>query len=206
MLLVVGLGNPDREYARNRHNIGFMSVDAIASRHGFSNPRKRFHGELFEGRLGGEKALLLKPMTYMNRSGLSVGEAARFYKLQPEQIFVFHDELDLAAGKVRAKTGGGHAGHNGIRDIAAVIGPNFHRIRLGIGHPGEKGRVTGHVLSDFSKADKDWLGPVIEAVSEAAGWLVAGDLPRFMTEVARRTNESDQSATTGAADNGASKA
>ncbi|MEE8371873.1 MAG: aminoacyl-tRNA hydrolase, partial [Sphingomonadales bacterium] len=163
-------------------------------------------GELFEGRLGGEKALLLKPMTYMNRSGLSVGEATRFYKLQPEQIFVFHDELDLAAGKVRAKTGGGHAGHNGIRDIATVIGPNFHRIRLGIGHPGEKGRVTGHVLSDFSKADEDWLGPVIEAVSEAAGWLAAGDLPRFMTEVARRTNESDQSATAGAADNGASKA
>ncbi|PQA86782.1 aminoacyl-tRNA hydrolase [Hyphococcus luteus] len=186
MLLLVGLGNPGDKYARHRHNVGFMAVDAIADAAGFSPARSKFQGELREGLLGGEKTLILKPQTYMNDSGRSVGEAARFYKIAPEDIVVFYDELDLAPGKIRMKTGGGAAGHNGIRSIDAHIGNNFRRVRIGIGHPGDKSRVTGHVLGDFSKTDQDWLGPMLEAIAGAAAHLADGDDNRFQTAVAQK--------------------
>lgn len=184
MLLVVGLGNPGPEHANNRHNIGFMAVDGIVRRHGFSAPRGRFSGALCEGRIGGEKVLVLKPGTFMNRSGDSVGAAARFFKLAPERVLVFHDELDLAPGKVRVKRGGGTAGHNGLRSIAAAIGPDFGRVRIGIGHPGDRDLVTAYVLHDFAKADRDWIVPLIDAIAEAMPLLVAGDDAAFMTRVA----------------------
>lgn len=171
MILLVGLGNPGAKYAFNRHNIGFMAVDAIIHRHSFSPERPRFQGVISEGKLGGEKVLALKPMTYMNESGRSVGEAMRFFKLEPHQVVVFHDELDLPAGKLRIKTGGGHGGHNGIRSIDAHIGQNYRRIRLGIGHPGEKERVLGHVLGDFAKADAAWLEPFLDAIVAEAPLL-----------------------------------
>jgi len=185
MLMLVGLGNPGKGYENNRHNIGFMTIDAIADRYGFSAPRSRFHGELREGRLADKRVFLLKPTTFMNRSGLAVGEAMRFFKLNPDQIIIICDEIDLAPGKTKAKTGGGHAGHNGLRDIIDQIGPDFHRIRMGVGHPGDKELVSPHVLSDFAKAEQVWLEPLLEAVAEAAPWLANGDLQRFMTEVAK---------------------
>ena len=157
MQLFVGLGNPGASYAGNRHNIGFMAVDRIASDHGFGPWRGKFQGSLAEGRLGSERVILLKPETFMNRSGASVGEAMRFFKLEPADVTVFHDELDLAPGKLRVKQGGGHAGHNGLRSIHSVIGPDYARVRLGIGHPGHKDAVSGYVLHDFAKADADWL-------------------------------------------------
>ncbi|NBC88025.1 MAG: aminoacyl-tRNA hydrolase, partial [Alphaproteobacteria bacterium] len=160
MRLFVGLGNPGRQYAMNRHNIGFMAVERIAAEHGFPPFRAKFQGQVSEGRLGGAKVLILKPETYVNRSGQAVGEAARFYKLAPEDIVVFHDELDLSPGKVRVKQGGGHAGHNGLRSLHAHLGDGYGRVRLGIGHPGHKDRVTSYVLSDFAKADQDWLDDV----------------------------------------------
>lgn len=177
MLLLVGLGNPGPRYADNRHNIGFMALDRLVERHGFSPWRKRFQGEMAEGRLaskgsgGAAKVLALKPMTFMNESGRSVGEALRFYKLEPAAALVFHDELDLAPGKVKVKLGGGVAGHNGLRSIAAHIGPEFRRVRLGIGHPGSKERVLGHVLGDFAKADRDWLTRLLDAVADEAASL-----------------------------------
>ena len=180
MLLLVGLGNPGPRYADNRHNIGFMALDRLVERYGVAPWRKRFQGEMAEARLGGDgaggasKVLSLKPMTFMNESGRSVGEAMRFYKLAPADVVVFHDELDLAAGKVKVKLGGGVAGHNGLRSIAAHIGPEFRRVRLGIGHPGNKERVLGHVLGDFAKADADWLDRLLDAVSAEAGSLVPG--------------------------------
>jgi peptidyl-tRNA hydrolase, PTH1 family len=183
MKLFVGLGNPGQQYARNRHNIGFMAVDAIASEHGFAPWRGKFQGSLSEGRLGTEKVLLLKPETFMNLSGDSVRAASQFYKLEPEDVVVFHDELDLAPGRVRVKTGGGHAGHNGLRSIAAHLGPDFVRVRLGIGHPGDKRRVTNHVLGDFAEADADWLNPLLEAVAKAAPALATGDASGFTTRV-----------------------
>ena len=184
MLLVVGLGNPGPGYANNRHNIGFMAVDAIVRRHSLSPPRRRFLGETFEGAVAGEKVLALKPTTYVNNSGESVGAAMRFYKLAPGQVVVIHDELDLAAGKLRAKTGGGSAGHNGIKSITAHIGPEFRRVRVGIGHPGDKDRVTGHVLHDFAKAEGAWTGPLLDAMADAFPLLVAGDDAAFMSRVA----------------------
>jgi len=184
VLLVVGLGNPGPEHANNRHNIGFMAVDEIVRRHGFSAPRGRFAGALSEGRIADEKVLVLKPGTFMNRSGDSVGAAARFFKLAPERVLVFHDELDLAPGKVRVKRGGGTAGHNGLRSIAAAIGPDFGRVRIGIGHPGDRDRVTAYVLHDFAKADREWIAPLIDAIAEAMPLLVAGDDAAFMTRVA----------------------
>lgn len=187
MLLFVGLGNPEQKYANDRHNIGFMAVDAIAAAHGLAPWRSRFHGAVAEGQLGGEKVLLLKPATYMNRSGIAVGEAVRFYKLEPDRVFVFHDELDLAPGKLRVKLGGGLAGHNGLRSIAPAIGPDFWRVRLGIGHPGAKEKVTGHVLGAFSKADAAWLAPLLDAVADAAPLLARGDAPGFMSRVALLT-------------------
>ncbi|MBL8573549.1 MAG: aminoacyl-tRNA hydrolase [Hyphomicrobiaceae bacterium] len=187
MRLFVGLGNPGEQYARNRHNIGFMAVETIARRHRFSPWRAKFHGEICEGELGGEKVLLLKPLTYMNDSGRAVAAAAAFYKIDPADIVVFHDELDLAPAKLKVKLGGGHAGHNGLRSIIAHLGEAFRRVRLGIGHPGAKDRVTGWVLGDFAKVDADWLDPMLTATADCADRLVAGDDTAFMTEVARLT-------------------
>lgn len=186
MQLWTGLGNPGPQYAMHRHNIGFMAVDAIAEVHGFAAPKRAFQGWVQEGRIGTQKVLLLKPGTYMNESGRSVGEAMRFYKLTPADVTVFHDELDLAPFKLKVKTGGGHAGHNGLRSTDAHIGPDFRRIRLGIGHPGHKDRVTPYVLGNFAKAELDDLTDLLGAVAAEAPWLAAGDDVRFMNEVARR--------------------
>lgn len=191
MLLFVGLGNPGDRYADNRHNIGFMALDEIARRNGFSPDRSRFAGLVSEGRLGGEKILALKPQTYMNESGRSVGEAVRFYKLAASDVIVFHDEIDLAPGKLKVKTGGGHAGHNGLRSIAVHIGPDFVRVRIGVGHPGRKDEVTSYVLSDFAKADWPWVDALSEAIAAEADWLARRDWARFMSEVARRTSAPD---------------
>ena len=182
MLLLVGLGNPGLKYAGNRHNIGFMAVDEIIRRHGFSPIRKRFQGEAAEAVIAGEKVLALKPMTFMNDSGRSVGEAQRFYDVEPEKIIVLYDELDLSPGKVRVKFGGGAAGHNGIRSIIAHCGPHFQRVRLGIGHPGDKDLVYPHVLSDFAKADKVWLDPLIDAVAENIPLLIKGEDASFQNK------------------------
>jgi PTH1 family peptidyl-tRNA hydrolase len=190
MLLWAGLGNPEPGMARHRHNIGFMAIDVIAIRHAFSPWRNRFKGLVAEGSLGGERILALKPMTYMNDSGESVQAAAAFYKLEPDAVTAFHDELDLAPGKVRVKRGGGTAGHNGLRSIDRMLGtPEFWRVRLGIGHPGVKERVLGHVLGDFAKADRDWLLPVLDAVAEAAPLLAAGKPEEFMSKVALLTQD-----------------
>lgn len=187
MLLFVGLGNPGRKHENDRHNIGFMALEAIAAAHGFTPWRSRFHGMAAEGQLAGRRVLALKPATYMNRSGIAVGEAVRFYKLDVPQITVFHDELDLAPGKVRVKRGGGLAGHNGLRSIAPVTGPDFWRVRLGIGHPGDKERVLGHVLGSFDRPDRDWLDPLLTALADAAPLLAEGDPAAFMTRVALLT-------------------
>ena len=183
MLLFVGLGNPGPKYERNRHNIGFLAVDSIVRRHRFSSWRRKFHGELADGLIAGEKVLALKPLTYMNESGRAVGEAVRFYGFLPDEVVVFHDELDLPAGKLRMKLGGGVAGHNGLRSIASHIGATFHRVRLGIGHPGDKERVTGHVLSDFAKADRTWLVPLLEAIAEHAPLIARHQFQTFQNKV-----------------------
>jgi PTH1 family peptidyl-tRNA hydrolase len=175
MLLFVGLGNPGRAYAGNRHNIGFMAVEAIARRHGFSSPRARFHGLIREGTIAGERVLLLEPQTYMNESGRAVGEAARFHKIALEEIVVFHDELDLAPGKCRVKVGGGAAGHNGLRSITAHIGNDYKRVRLGIGHPGDKALVYSYVLNDFAKSEAPWVEALCGALADNAALLVSGD-------------------------------
>lgn len=187
MKIFAGLGNPGAKYTRNRHNVGFMAVDRIAEDHGFGPWKSRFHGLVAEGRLGREKVLLLKPQTYMNLSGQAVGEAMRFYKLSPEDVIVFHDELDLAPGKVRVKQGGGHAGHNGLRSIHQHIGDAYGRVRIGIGHPGRKELVSGYVLHDFSRADEDWLDDVLRGISDGAVALAEGDTARFQNAVALRT-------------------
>jgi len=184
--LWVGLGNPGARHAGNRHNIGFMAVDRIAADHGFGPWRKAHHGLVAEGRLGPEKLVLLKPETYMNLSGQSVRAAADFWKLAPEDITVFHDELDLAPGRLRVKTGGGHAGHNGLRSLHAHIGDTYARVRLGIGHPGHKDAVAGYVLHDFARADADWLDDLLRGLSDGAPALAAGDAARFMNAVALR--------------------
>ncbi len=184
MQIFVGLGNPGPKYAENRHNIGFMAMDEIAQAHGFGPWRSKFQAQMTEGRLGDDKVILLKPETFMNLSGQSVGEAMRFYKLTPDDVVVFHDELDLAPGKCRVKTGGGHAGHNGLRSIHQHIGEAYHRVRLGIGHPGHKDRVAGYVLSDFAKADQDWLDDLIRGIGRGAAKLADGDTAGFMNAVA----------------------
>lgn len=186
MFLFVGLGNPGPQYAGNRHNIGFMAVDAIVRRHGFSSWREKFSGLAAEGRMNGQRVIALKPQTYMNRSGQSVGEALRFFKMDPQAVVVFYDELDLAPGKVRVKRGGGAGGHNGIRDIDAHIGPDYLRVRLGIGHPGVKERVTGYVLSDFTAADRLWLDKLLDAVAAVAPALLEGNGAKFTSELALR--------------------
>ncbi|WP_425052310.1 aminoacyl-tRNA hydrolase [Psychromarinibacter sp. S121] len=187
MRLFVGLGNPGAKYARNRHNIGFMAVDRIAEDHGFGPWRGKFQGQVSEGRLGMEKVLLLKPETYMNLSGNSVSAAAQFYKIGIEDIIVFHDELDLAPGKCRFKTGGGHAGHNGLRSIHSQIGDKYHRVRMGIGHPGHKDAVSHYVLHDFSKADQEWLDDLLRGISDGAKVLAEGQTGKFLNAVALRT-------------------
>lgn len=186
MRLFVGLGNPGGKYERNRHNIGFMAMDQIAGDHGFGPWRSKFQGVISEGTLGGEKVMLLKPETFMNLSGNSVGEAMRFFKLSPEDVTVFHDELDLAPGKVRVKMGGGHAGHNGLRSLHANIGENYQRVRLGIGHPGHKDAVAGYVLRDFPKADAEWLDDLLRGIGDGAADLAKGDSGRFMNAIALR--------------------
>lgn len=187
MKIFAGLGNPGVQYAGNRHNIGFMAVDRIAADHGFSPWRARFQGLASEGMLGAEKVLLLKPGTFMNRSGQSVGEALRFFKLTPAELTVFHDELDLAPGKLRLKQGGGHAGHNGLRSIHDHIGDAYARVRMGIGHPGHKDAVAAYVLHDFAKADQEWLEDVLRGVSDGAAALAQGDGARLLNAVALRT-------------------
>jgi len=184
--LWVGLGNPGASYARHRHNVGFMAVDAIAAAHGFAPWRAKFRGLLAEGRLGTERVLLFKPDTYMNLSGDAVRAALGFYKLEPSDLLVFHDELDLAPAKVRVKTGGGTAGHNGLRSIDAHLGPDFARVRIGIGHPGDKRLVSPHVLGDFAKADADWLEPLLAGIADGAPALAADDVQGFLGAIARR--------------------
>jgi len=187
MKLWIGLGNPGPKYAANRHNIGWMALDRIAEDHGFAPWRAKFQGAVTQGDLGGERVILLKPETFMNLSGQSAGEAMRFYKLTPADVTVFHDELDLGPGKLRVKTGGGHAGHNGLRSLHQHIGDAYHRVRLGIGHPGHKDRVPGYVLSDFAKSDQAWLDDLIRGIADGAPELAKGDTGRFMNAVAQRT-------------------
>jgi len=191
MKLLVGLGNPGGQYAGNRHNIGFMALDAIARAHGITQFRSKHGGLLAEGSIGGEKVILLKPQTYMNRSGDSVQQAARFYKIAPADIIVFYDELDLAPGKVRVKVGGGNGGHNGLRSIDPQIGLDYRRVRLGIGHPGKQ-FVTHHVLGDFAKADSDWVEPLLDAIGKHVGMLIAGDDSGFMNKLALATRAADE--------------
>jgi PTH1 family peptidyl-tRNA hydrolase len=188
MKLLIGLGNPGAEHARNRHNIGFMALDAIAEAHGFGPWRNKFQGQLSEGHLGGEKCLLLKPSTFMNESGRSATEAVRFYKFDLYDVIVLHDELDLAPAKVRVKTGGGVAGHNGLKSLTRHIGNDYVRVRIGIGHPGDKSKVHGHVLKDFSKTELIWAEPLIGAIATSAPLLAKDDIPNFMNDVARAVN------------------
>jgi peptidyl-tRNA hydrolase, PTH1 family len=175
MLLFVGLGNPGREYARNRHNIGFMALDAIARRYNFGSARARFNGETREGSINGARVLLLQPHTFMNDSGRAAGEAARFLKIPLADIVAFHDELDLAPAKLRVKIGGGNAGHNGLRSLTAHLGNDYKRVRLGIGHPGDKSLVHSYVLSDFAKSEEGWVSALCDVVADNAGALVSGD-------------------------------
>ena len=192
MLIFVGLGNPGNKYANNRHNIGFMALDQIADENGFSPWRNKFQAEVSDGVLNGKKVILLKPQTFMNLSGQSVGEAMRFYKLAPSDITVFHDELDIAPGKCRVKMGGGHAGHNGLRSIHQHIGPDYQRIRLGIGHPGHKDRVAQYVLGDFAKADQNWIDDMLRGIGKGADKLAADDSAGFMNAVALQRQQNYQ--------------
>ena len=185
MKLLVGLGNPGPEYAGNRHNVGFMAVDAIAERHRFGPWKKKFQGQAADGEIAGERILLLKPQTYMNESGRAVGDAARFLKISLGDIVVLYDEIDLEPGKLKAKTGGGNAGHNGLRSITQHLGNDFQRVRIGVGHPGDKSLVANYVLSNFAKADQTWLQPLLAAIAAAAGRLAHGDQARFLTDVAK---------------------
>ncbi len=186
MWLLVGLGNPGKDYQNNRHNIGFMAIEEIAREYGFPAFRKKFDGELSEGRIAGKRVALLKPQTFMNLSGQSVGPAASYFKVTLNQIIIFHDELDLAPGKLRVKKGGGHGGHNGLKSTDAHLSSqDYWRVRLGIGHPGDKERVTGHVLGDFSKAEQKWLPDWLGVIAKHTPSLVEGKPEDFMTSVAR---------------------
>ena len=189
MLLIAGLGNPGPTYAKNRHNVGFLAVDEIARRWGFGPERRRFQGLVSEGAIetpqGPVKALILKPQTYYNESGRAVGEALKFFKLKPADLVLFYDEIDLAPGRFRMKTGGGAAGNNGVRSVAAQVGPDFRRARLGTGHPGDKDLVQGHVLSDFHKAELKWVVPLLQACADAAPLLALGEDEKYQTEVMR---------------------
>lgn len=187
MIIIAGLGNPGAQYRNNRHNAGYMAADAIARRHSFSPWSRKFHAEASTGTIEGEKVLILKPLTFMNLSGQSVGEAMRFHKLSPSDVVVLYDELDLAPGKIRVKVGGGTGGHNGIKSLDAHLGKDYRRVRIGIGHPGAKELVHNHVLGDFAKADAVWLEPLMDAVADNAGLLVRGDDGGFMNRVALAT-------------------
>ena len=186
MYVLAGLGNPGARYARNRHNIGYLVADEIARRHGFERfrSRSRLSGDIAEGRIGETRVAVLKPTTFMNESGRALGAVLRYYKIEPERLFVFHDELDLAPGKVRVKRGGGSAGHNGLKSATAHIGADYWRVRMGIGHPGDKDLVHGYVLSDFSKAEALWLEKLVDAVGDASGLLLSGVENDFMNRVA----------------------
>ncbi|MGV1869960.1 aminoacyl-tRNA hydrolase [Agrobacterium rosae] len=184
MIIIAGLGNPGTQYASNRHNIGFMAVDALQRLPSFSPWSKKFKAEISEGEIAGEKVLLMKPLTFMNLSGESVGEAMRFYKVKTSDIIAIHDELDLVAGRARIKIGGGHGGHNGLKSIDAHCGKDYRRLRLGIGHPGDKDRVNGHVLGDFAKSDKVWLEPLIDAIADNVEMLVKGEDSQLMNKLA----------------------
>ena len=183
MRLIVGLGNPGARYAGNRHNIGFMAIEATAHRHGLPPWRRRFQGVATEGPLGNDRAILLMPGTFMNESGRAVVEAAQFYKLGADDIVVLHDEIDLPAAKLRVKTGGGYAGHNGLRSITAHIGNDYRRVRIGVGRPADKDEVHNHVLSDFAKAERDWVAALCDIIADNAGMLVKGDDPGFQNKV-----------------------
>ena len=183
MLLLVGLGNPGPRHANNRHNIGFMAVDEIVRCYSFGAWRNRFQARIAEGRIGGEKLLAMEPQTYMNLSGQAVGEALRFYKLEPGEVIVLHDEIDLKAGRVKVKQGGGAGGHNGLRSIDQHIGPNYWRVRLGVGHPGDKDLVHDHVLHDFAKAEQAWLEKLLDAIAKELPLLIAADDKAFMSKV-----------------------
>ena len=201
MRLLVGLGNPGARYARNRHNIGFMAVEAIARTHRASGFRNRFKGELAETSIGGERVLLLKPQTFMNASGESVAETARFFKLLLSDVVVIHDEIDLRPGKLRVKQGGGNAGHNGLRSIDPLLGPDYWRVRIGVGHPGVKELVQPYVLQNFTGSElTGWVEPLLDAVADTVPLLVAGAPDAFMSEVARRFTPPDEKASVGAAE------
>jgi PTH1 family peptidyl-tRNA hydrolase len=189
MQIWVGLGNPGAQYALHRHNVGFMAADIIAEVHNFSPWTKKFRSLVSEGRIGGEKILLAKPQTFMNVSGDAVQQALAFYKLDLDALTVFHDELDLAPMKVKVKHGGGTAGHNGLRSIDQHLGPDFRRVRIGIGHPGHKDRVTGHVLGNYAKSEMDALSDLLAAIASEADWLADGDDVRFMNDVAMRLQD-----------------
>ena len=189
MQIWAGLGNPGASYALHRHNVGFMAADVIAEAHGFSPPKKAFRSELREGRIGRNRILLLKPQVFMNLSGESVAAALRFYKLDLDALTVFHDELDLAPMKVKVKQGGGTAGHNGLRSIDAHLGPDFRRVRIGIGHPGHKDKVTGYVLGNYAKSEMDALSDLLAAIAGEAEWLADGEDARFTSEIALRLSE-----------------
>ena len=189
MQIWAGLGNPGPQYAMNRHNVGFMVADTIAEIHGFGPVQKKFSGWVQEGRIGSEKILLLKPATFMNKSGQAIGEALRFYKLAPEDVTVFYDELDLDPFRIKVKRGGGAAGHNGIRSTIQHIGEDFRRIRIGIGHPGHKDRVNGHVLGNYAKAEQDDLVQMLGAIGAEADWLARGDDVRFASDYALRMQD-----------------
>ena len=199
MLLLVGLGNPGQKYEHNRHNIGYVAVDEIVHRHSFGPWKSRFQGVVSEGRLGSKKVLALKPATFMNLSGQSVGEAMRFYKLGLEDVVVMHDELALEPGKMKVKTGGGSAGNNGIKSITQHIGADYRRVRIGIGHPGDKNKVSGYVLHDFARADQDWIDDLIPAMAGAAEKLATGDDAGFMNDVARVLKPNNHTPTPGEA-------
>ncbi len=192
MKLFVGLGNPGSQYAGNRHNIGFMAVERIAGRYRFPAWRRKFGGHATEGEIDGCRVLLLKPETFMNDSGRSVGEAARFLKIDIADIVLFHDELDIDAGRLKVKVGGGNAGHNGLRSTTAHIGNEYTRVRIGIGHPGSKDAVTHYVLSDFAKSEAEWVDVMLDALATSAGWLAKGNAARFQTDVARLTQSADE--------------
>lgn len=194
MRVIAGLGNPGSKYAGNRHNIGFMAVDAIHRRHGFSGWSKKFKAEIAEGEIGGERVLLMKPQTFMNLSGEAVGEAIRFYKLTPADVIVLYDELDLAPGKVRIKMGGGHGGHNGIKSLDAHCGKDYRRVRLGIGHPGSKEQVHNHVLGDFAKSDRTWLEPLLDTLADHADMLLRGEESQILNKIALATGVKTEAA------------
>ena len=189
MQIWVGLGNPGPQYAMHRHNVGFMAADVIAEMHGFGSVQKKFQGWVQEGRIGTEKVLLLKPATFMNESGQAIGEAMRYYKIEPQDVTVFYDELDLDPFKIRVKRGGGTAGHNGIRSTVQHIGEDFRRVRIGIGHPGHKDRVSGHVLGNYAKREQDDLIQMLGAIGAEAEWLAKGDDARFMSDLALRLQD-----------------